>query len=269
MKTSMKSTLSLSLAGVLLAFAGTAGATELSADKIMENNFFASKVKTLEKNVTLTLADAQGAKRERRLHAISALTPNGIDSRLLVRIVAPADVKGIGFLKHEHVESEDDQWIYLPALHKSRRLVSNNKKDSFMGTDFAYGDVLPPKATLYQNKLIGSETVDGIDCYIIESTAADDKVRREYDYAKKVQWIAKSNFHEVKIDYYDLSGKLLKTQTVKGITLMDKENGRWAATQRDMLNHQTRHRSSFVANSARAGIAIPESTFTLRNLESE
>lgn len=259
---------SLSLLGLMLASAGALGA-ELSADKIMEKNFFASKVRTLEKNVTLTLADAQGGTRERRLHAISALTPNGIDSRLLVRIVAPADVKGIGFLKHEHLDGEDDQWIFLPALHKSRRLVSNNKKDSFMGTDFSYGDILTPKASLYQNKLVGSETIDGIDCYVIESVAMDDKVRREYDYAKKVQWIAKSSFHEVKIDYYDLSGKLLKTQHVKGITLMDKENDRWAAGTREMVNHQTKHKSTFLANSAKAGIAIPETTFSLRNLESE
>ena len=254
----------------LLASSGLAcAAAELSADEIMKNNFFASKVKALEKNVTLTLTDEQGGVRERRIHAISELTENGIDSRLLVRIVAPADVKGIGFLKHEHMEGDDDQWIFLPALHKSRRLVSNNKKDSFMGTDFAYGDILTPKATLYQNKLIGSGTVDGIDCFIIESIAADDKVRREYDYAKKVQWIAKSNFHEVKIDYYDLGGKLLKTQMIKGITLMDKDDSRWAATVREMVNHQTKHKSTFVANSAKAGVTIPATTFTLRHLESE
>lgn len=259
----------LPLLALLMASSCAMATPELSADDIMKNNFFASKVKALEKNVTLTLTDSQGGVRERRIHAISVLTPNGIDSRLLVRIVAPADVKGVGFLKHEHLDGEDDQWIFLPALHKSRRLVSNNKKDSFMGTDFAYGDVLPPKATLYQNKLVGSETVDGIDCFVIESTAADDKVRREYDYAKKVQWIAKSNFHEVKIDYYDLGGKLLKTQSIKGITLMDKDDGRWAASFREMTNHQTRHKSTFVANSAKAGVAVPAATFTLRNLESE
>jgi hypothetical protein len=259
----------LSLLALLMSSAAALASTELSADQIMKNNFFSSKVKALEKNVTLTLTDEQGATRERRIHAISVLTQNGIDSRLLVRIVAPADVKGIGFLKNEHLDGEDDQWIFLPALHKSRRLVSNNKKDSFMGTDFAYGDILPPKETLYQNKLIGSEMVDGIDCYIIESIAADDKVRREYDYAKKVQWIAKSNFHEVKIVYYDLGGKLLKTQSIKGITLMDKDDDRWAATSREMVNHQTKHKSTFVANSAKAGVTVPSTTFTLRNLESE
>lgn len=244
-------------------------ANEPSADEIMTNNFFASKVKALEKNVTLTLTDERGDKRERKLHAVSVLTANGVDSRLLVRIIAPADVKGIGFLKNEHLDGEDDQWIFLPAMHKSRRLVSNNKKDSFMGTDFAYGDVLPPKASLYHNRLVGSETVDGIDCFVIESVAKDDKVRREYDYSKKVQWIAKSSFHEVKIDYYDLAGKLLKTQFVKGISLMDKENGRWAAQLREMVNHQTRHKSTFVADTAKAGHPIPDSTFTLRTLERE
>ena len=270
MKTLAKPRLTLltGLAVAMLSLQAQAG-TAPSADEIMKNNFFASKVKTLEKNVTLTLTDENGGTRERKIHAISALLPNGIDSRLVVRITAPADVKGIGFLKQEHQDGEDDQWIYLPALHKTRRLVSNNKKDSFMGTDFSYGDILPPKASLYQNKLMGSELVDGLDCYIVESTPIDENVKRDYDYGKKVQWIAKTNFHEVKIDYYDLTGKLLKTQFIKGITLMDKDNGRWAATSREMFNRQTNHKSSFLANSAKADISVPEATFTLRNLESE
>lgn len=257
------------VSGLLLATALQSAHASPGVDEIMQNNFYASKVKTLEKHVTLTLTDEGGTRRERKLHAISALQPNGIDSRLMVRIVAPADVKGVGFLKHEHMDGEDEQWIFLPALHKSRRLVANNKKDSFLGSDFSYGDILTPKVTLYRNKLIGSETVDGIDCHVIESIPVDDKVRREYDYGRKVQWIAKSNFHEVKIDYYDLAGALLKTQLVKGITQMGKDGSRWAATSREMVNHQTRHRSAFVANAAKADIAIPESTFTLRNLERE
>lgn len=261
------------LAGLALAplftpvLARAAGA--LSADEIMTRNFFASKVKALEKSVTLTLLDAQGARRERKIHALSVLMPNGIDSRLLVRITAPADVRGVGFLKHEHMDGEDEQWIYLPALHKSRRLAANNKKDSFMGTDFAYGDILTPKVALYRNRLTGSETVEGVDCHVIESIPVDERVQREYDYGRKVQWIGKEHFHEVKIDYYDLSGRLLKTQLVKDIRLMDKAADRWAANVREMVNHQTGHRSTFVATSARAGVDIPERTFTLRHLEAE
>ena len=254
---------------VLLFSSSVFAANEPSADDILQKNFFASKVSALEKKVTLTLTDNDGSKRERKIHAVSALLPNGIDSRLVVRIIEPADVRGIGFLKHEHLDGEDDQWIYLPAMHKSRRLVANNKKDSFMGSDFSYGDILTPRVSLYRNRLINSETVDGIDCYVIESIPVDDQVKRDYDYGKKVQWIAKSNFHEVKIDYYDLVGNLLKTQLIKGITLMEKDKDRWAATSREMINHQTEHKSIFVATSATAGVDLPDATFTLRNLERE
>ncbi len=138
-----------------------------------------------------------------------------------------------------------------------------------MGSDFSYGDVLPTKVSLYKHKLTGEEVVDGIPCYIVESIPVDDNVRRDYDYGKKVHWIAKSHFHEVKIDYYDLKDKLLKTQIIKGIILMDKENDRWAASVREMSNHQSKHKSTFVANSAKADITIPKDTFTLRNLEIE
>jgi hypothetical protein len=239
------------------------------ADEIMQKNFFSSKLKKLEKEVSMNLINNRGETRLRKIHAVSILRENGIDSNMLVRFVAPAEVRGTAFLKIEHLEGEDDQWVYLPALRKSRRLVSSNKKDSFLGSDFAYGDVLPPKVSLYRNSLIREESVDGIPCFVIESIPVDENVKRDYGYGKKINWIGKDHFHELKTEYYDLAGNLLKTQNVRDIILVDKENRRWVANYREMINHQSRHKTLFVADRHTTDVSVNNQTFSLRNLEKE
>ena len=112
-------------------------ASDLSAREIMEKNFFVSKVTALKAESTMVLINDRGQTRERKNTTLVKLQPNGVDSKFLVRFSTPADIKGTGFLQIEHNEADDDQWIYLPALKKSRRLVANNKKDSFVGSDFS------------------------------------------------------------------------------------------------------------------------------------
>lgn len=239
----------------------------LTADEIMQKNFFASKPKQLLKEVTMTLVNERGEKRQRSITALVTLQPNGVDSNMLVRFKSPADVKGTSFLEIEHSDADDDQWIYLPALHKSRRLVSSNRKDSFIGSDFSYGDVMPPKVSLYQHKLLNEEAADGAPCYVIESVPANEDVKRDYGYAKKVTWIDKNSFHELKTVFYDVTGRLLKTQTVKGLVLIDADTNRWAATYKEMLNNQTNHRTIAVAESHTTDVKVTDSTFSLRALE--
>ncbi|HVM32603.1 MAG TPA: outer membrane lipoprotein-sorting protein, partial [bacterium] len=152
------------LSGVILGHAQEA----LTGTQVMEKNFYASKVKTLKADSDLVLINAQGEKRIRKVANTQALQPNGIDSKFLAKFLDPADIRGTGFLQIEHSDADDDQWVYLPALQKSRRLVANNKKDSFFGSDFSYGDITLPKPEVYTNTLKPSEPVAGQDCYVVE-----------------------------------------------------------------------------------------------------
>lgn len=240
-----------------------------TADEIMQKNFFASKPSRLQKEVTMTLLNDRGEKRERKIAALTSLQANGIDSNMLVRFLAPADVKGSAFLEIEHSEADDDQWIYLPALHKSRRLVSSNRKDSFIGSDFAYGDVLPPKVSLYQNKLLREEAAEGVPCYVIESVPSNDDVRRDYGYGRKLSWIAKDSFHEVRVEYFDVTDRPLKTEIVRGITLVEPANHRYAPTYKEMTNLQTGHKTIVTADHYTTEASIGPETYTLRSLEKD
>lgn len=257
----------LTLAMAAAAAFGQMSALAVTADEVMQKNFFASKPHQLAKQVTMTLVNERGEARQRKITALTSLQPNGVDSNMMVRFIEPADVKGTSFLQIEHSEADDDQWVYLPALRKSRRLVSSNRKDSFIGSDFAYGDVLPPKVTLYQHKLTGEETVEGLACYVIESVPANDQVKADYGYSRKVTWVAKDSFHEVKTVYYDVSGRLLKTQIVRDIVLVEPAANRWAPKYKEMVNHQTNHKTVVNADSYTTDVRITADTYTTRSLE--
>lgn len=257
---------------VLLASApanGTDSPPGLSARDMMEKNFFVSRIKSWKSEATMVLINDKGQTRERKSTTFSVLQPNGIDSKLLVRFTKPADIQGTAFLQVEHIDSDDDQWIYLPALGKSRRLVANNKKDSFVGSDFSYGDLSLPKVDLFEHRLLGTQAVDGHDCYMIESVPKSDSMKSDLGYSRKITWLRQDNFLETKVEYYDLSNRLLKTQLVSNHKLLEPATQRWVALHREMTNQQTGHRTVFNFDVVEAGAPIADDLFTTRYLERE
>lgn len=242
---------------------------DIDPHEIMTKNFYVTKVSSYQSTATMVLMNDRGEERVRKITTWSKLKPNGIDSRVLVRFQSPADVRGTGFLQIENHQADDDIWIYLPALKKTRRLVSNNKRDSFFGTDFAYGDVLTPDPDLYSHKLIGTENPDGIECLVIESAPISAKVRDNMGYSRKVSWIRKDNFLEHKIEYYDLSGRLLKTQLISEPQLVEPEKGRWMSRKREMINNQSNHRTVFRLEEIKVGMALADAFFSDRSLGRE
>jgi hypothetical protein len=244
-------------------------AQETSAHDLMEKNFFVSKIKALKSSATMLLVNDKGQTRERKNVTFSVLQPNGMDSKLLVKFTTPADIKGTTFLQIEHIDADDDEWIYLPALGKSRRLVANNKKDSFVGSDFSYGDISLPRVDLYEHRLLGSETIDGQDCYKIESTPKADITKINSGYSRKVTWLRKDNDVETKVEYYDLTGRLLKTQHVSQPKLLEPDKQRWLALHREMINEQTGHKTVLNFDEVDSGVSNADELFTTRYLERE
>ena len=133
-----------------------------------------------------------------------ALQPNGVDAKFAVKFSTPADIRGTAFLQVEHGDADDDLWIYLPALKKSRRLVASNKKDSFVGSDFSYGDISLPRVAKYRHTIIRNETIDEVDAYVIESVPIDDTVKSNSGYSKKITWVRSDNFVEAKVEAHEI-----------------------------------------------------------------
>lgn len=259
---------SIALAASVVAAAAPAGQSDArQAREIMEKNFFVTKVSALRLDATMVLITDKGQRRERRTTSAVKLQPNGIDSKLLVTFSAPADIRGTGFLQVEHSDGDDDLWIYLPALKKSRRLVANNKRDSFVGSDFAYGDISLPKVDKYNHKLLKTEEIDGAATYVVESIPANEQEKSGSGYSRKVTWVRADNYLEVKVEYYDLAGRLFKTQRLSKHEVVDATKGKWFPREREMVNHQTGHRTTFSVEKLESGIALSDDMFTTRYIE--
>ncbi|WP_455379345.1 outer membrane lipoprotein-sorting protein [Petrachloros mirabilis] len=244
-------------------------AAELSARDVAEKNFYVTKIPHLYNESTMTLINDKGQERVRKSRSVTVLQPNGIDSTIMIRFLYPGDIEGTGYLQIQHSDGEDDMWIYLPALKKVRRLVANNKRDSFVGSDFSYGDILLPVVDTYTHRLLPDEMLDGEECWVLESLPATEEIEKDYGYSKRIAWVRKSNFMEKKVVYYDTASRLLKTQIVPDVTEVEPVNHKWWALRREVVNHQTGHRTILTFEKLDPVKPVPEDYFTTRYLERE
>ena len=244
-------------------------AAETDLIPIMQKNFVVSKVYDSVANATFTLINKTGQERVRKTFGTTKLEENGIDNMRMTRFLSPPDVKGTVSLLIEHADKDDDIWIYLPALKKVRRLVSNNKKDSFVGTDFSYADVIGYKVAEWNYKLLKEELVEGQPCYVIESLPKSDAIKTSNGYSKRIGWIRKDNLMAVKMDFWDEAGQLLKTSTYTDIQLVDKTRGKWQAMRLEASNVQTGHRTVIKYDNFKANQQVKDEFFTTRYMEKE
>ncbi len=161
------------------------------------------------------------------------LEVDGDGDKSLVIFDRPRDVKGTAFLSFSHKSGPDDQWLYLPALKRVKRIASNNKSGPFMGSEFAYEDISSQEVDKYTYKYLRDETLDGQECFIIERYPVD----KRSGYSRQVVWIDGAEYRTQKIDFYDRKDELLKTLTFQGY---QQYLGKyWRADEMDMVNHQT------------------------------
>ena len=162
-----------------------------------------------------------------------ALEIDGDGDKTLVIFDKPKDIKGTAFLTFSHKTGNDDQWLYLPALKRVKRISSNNKSGPFMGSEFAYEDISSQEVEKYTYKYLRDENLNGLDCFVIERYPVDKKS----GYTRQIGWIDKAEYRPQKTNYYDRKDELLKTLTFKGY--QQYLNQYWRADEMEMVNHQT------------------------------
>jgi len=263
--------LSLSV-GVVLVSLGlgvAARAEDPDTAEVVRRNFIADKVPDSRAEITMTLVSESGTRRERSTLSLSKLLPNGIDRQRVIRFLAPAEVKGTATLLVEHADGDDDIWIYLPALRKVRRLIANNKKDSFVGTDFSYGDIIGHRIEDWTHQLVGRETVGGSETYVIEAVPRSDAVRETSGYGKRKMWIRADNHVAVKATYWNGGGALIKEFEAEDVRMIDPKADKWQAFHLTMHNRQTGHRTELVFTRLDVGVGLRDEEFSERYLDKE
>jgi len=188
--------------------------------------------KDQKSNLKMILRNRQGQETERNIRN-KQLEVEGDGDKSMSIFDTPADVKGTAFLSYTHAIKPDDQWLYLPALKRVKRISSNNKSGPFMGSEFAYEDLTSQEVEKYTYKWIKDEVIEGTDTFVIERYP----VYKHSGYTKQVAWVDKEKYQPLKVDFYDRKGELLKTLTYHGYK--QYLNKYWRPDRMEMVNHIT------------------------------
>jgi outer membrane lipoprotein-sorting protein len=241
--------------------------SELNAREIMLHSNESSKLNGVEEMVTFTIMDEKGNARERKISIASKTYAKDDVKKTIMRFLSPADVKGTSILTFDYTLKDDEMWLYMPALRKTRRIVSSEKSKSFMGSEFTNADITSPNLEEYGFKNIGNESVGDVDCWKIEITPISEDIASAYGYSKKISWIGKKDYMTRQTIYYDLDGQLLKVMEVSEIRLLDKENQKYQAIKSQMTNKQNGRISKFTIDKIVNNPNVKDSYFTTQYLE--
>lgn len=246
---------------MILVFGLTSFAQEkLTALQVIQNVYDRSEGDDMESELTMSLINSRGDTRVREIKQFTK--DMGDMEKKIMFFKSPADVRNTSFMSWSYDEEgkDDDQWIYLPALKKTKRISSDSKSDSFMGSDFTYDDLGDRHPTADNHKIMREEKLNGEDCYVVESLPKDE----EYMYSKTITWVIKDKWIGLKRDFYDEDGEMLKTLTVKKY---EKIKGYWIQNESEMINVQKDHTTHMMLNDIKIDTGISDSKFTERMMK--
>jgi len=208
----------------------------------------------------MELKNKQGQTSTRQVRA-KTLEVIGDGDKSLSIFDTPADIKGTASLNYSHALEPDEQWLYLPALKRVKRISSKNKSGPFMGSEFAYEDISSQEIDKYTYKYIKDEIFNGIDSFVVERYPA----YKHSGYTRQVAWINKQEYRAEKIDFYDRKNTLLKTLTYSGYQkYLDKF---WRADVMHMVNHQTGKSTTLTWSNYRFQTGLTDKDFNRNSLK--
>lgn len=268
--TALTSTLigSLVVAG-LMSGSGSAHSQEVQVDALMEKNYQSTRVDSSTSQASFRLVNAAGQERSRVTFGATKLLGDGVANRRVIRFLSPSDVRNTTTLLLENPGKDDEIWVYLPAMKKARRLASSNKKNSFVGTDLSFGDLVGHRAKDWNHKLLKQESLAGTPVYVVESLPKTPEIAADSGYSKRVSWVAKDSLVSVKVEFHDMAGMLLKTLENSNVMLVDARQNKFQPMQVQVKNHQTGHATFLKFEQFVANQPVSEAYFAAGYLEKE
>ena len=181
----------------------------------------------------------------------------------MVKFLDPADVRGTAMLIIDNENAQDDMWIYLPALKKTRRIVSTEKGKSFMSSEFSNADMSSGSNADFTIRHLPESGKN--DIWVIESVPVSDDKADEYGFSKKVTFLDKKNLVTKKIDFYNFDNELVKTIDIVGTQPMEGKEG-YIMTDMLAINHLSGRSSRVKFDQVNTSVSIPDNTFVADNL---
>jgi len=208
----------------------------------------------------MILRNKQGQESRRAMRG-RLLEVSGDGDKGLTIFDDPADVKGTAFLSFTHVNEADDQWLYLPALKRVKRIASKNKSGPFMGSEFAYEDMTSQEVAKYTYKWLRDETLDGRNVYVIERYPVDENS----GYTRQVVWGDYGMYQPLKVEFYDRKNAPLKTLTFHGYRQYLERY--WRADRLEMVNHQSGKSTELLFSDYRFRTGLTDRDFDQNSLK--
>lgn len=187
-----------------------------------------------EVELKMILRNKTGKETTRNLSIKTLEVPDeSVGDKSVILFNTPRDIEGTALLSHARILEPDNQWLYLPALKRVKRISSVNKSGPFVGSEFAFEDLTSLELNKYEYKYLRSEACGDLLCDVIERYP-----RYEHSgYTKQITWIDQETYQVRKIEFYDRKDQLLKTLSFENY--QQYEGGYWRALKMSMVNHQT------------------------------
>jgi outer membrane lipoprotein-sorting protein len=232
------------------------------ATEIMNKSRELTLTGSMSSSISLTITEKNGSVRKRNISIITKSFPDGSEKRL-IKFIEPADVRGTSLLVVDNKNSADEMWIYLPALKKTRRIVSSEKGKSFMSSEFSNSDMSSPSISDFSYKHLAVSGKDGM--WVIESTPINSDKADEYGYSRKISWFSSDTWQLVKMEYYNYDNQLYKIIEVNGVQPL--ADGKYIIKDMDAKNLVTGRSSEIMFDKIATNAKIDDSVFSLQNLE--
>lgn len=206
---------------VLLISQGTLAAP--TADDIIRQARDRNDGKSFMSQVSLILLDKQGNSRVREFSYLQKDYPDS--DKFTMYFSTPSDVRDVAFHienPHESQGTEDSQWMYLPVNRQTRRISTTDKRGAFMGSEYSYADLDKIRADDYRQTLVGTETINGRECYVIERKPASAQILAKTGYNQLKVWIDKQNHLVMRQDFFDVKGVMFKQMRTLKVETVDQ-----------------------------------------------
>jgi hypothetical protein len=204
------------------------------------------------------------AKGERSERSLEMRTLEGLDTgdKTLLIFQDPPDVRGTTLLTHENRAGDDDQWLYLPALRRARRIASSNRSSSFVGSELAYEDLVPNEISKHEYRYLREDTIDGVLVWVIESASRF----KDSGYSRRELFVRRDNYQMARVNFYDRKGKVLKVARWDGWWKVTAR--RWRARSVRIENVQNGKSTVLEVVDIKIGNGYSPGDFSARALES-
>jgi hypothetical protein len=242
-----------------------AAGEQLGAREIIDRQLELHALPHEHEIVQLELVKKSGRSKERTLERFSLRDGDGL-ARMLAVMTGPEDVRGTGVLLVEQAGGDDEQWLFMPALDKVKKVAAEDRENKFMGTDFSYGDLRAEDPDGFTYAVVGEDSVDDRRCWIVEAVPASEEEAKATGYGRRRLWIAQEIFFPLKVEFYDTRDRLLKVLVNRELTQVGETA--WRAGVMEMSTVKNGHRSIMRVLSRNLDEAADQSLFTVAGLVS-